>query len=187
VLIFLKDYLSQQKPRINEVNIYCGSYLPDWRPGPDFRNLYSAQAEQGGGVHLDLIHELDYCTWLFGLPDTMRALKTNHSSLHIDAKDYALFSLLYPGFTAGITLNYYRRDPKRQIEILTENGTLIADLLKGSITDLSNNQVIFRTSVRIEDTYLRQMEYFLEHIQNNQQPMNNADEAAAVLKLALYA
>ena len=170
---------------INEVNIYCGSYLPDWRPGKDFRKIYSANAAMGGGVHLDLIHELDYCTWLFGNPMETTSVKRNVSYLKINAIDFAAYHLLYDTFSANITLNYFRKDPKREIEIITEKGTIKADLLKCTITSLEDSQIIFEQPYQVKDTYVEQMNYFISHIKNNQQPMNNFDEAVDVLKIAL--
>ena len=52
-LRFLKERLADRDIRVNEVNSYCGSWLPGWRPGVDFRTVYSARPELGGGVHID--------------------------------------------------------------------------------------------------------------------------------------
>ena len=36
---FVKEQLSlPQNKKLNEVNVYCGSYLPNWRPNNYFRN-----------------------------------------------------------------------------------------------------------------------------------------------------
>lgn len=48
-ILFLKSYLKNTQNKINEVNIYCGSYLPDWRSGIDYKNSYSSNKDLGGG------------------------------------------------------------------------------------------------------------------------------------------
>ncbi len=182
-IVFLKNFLEKDCPNIHEVNIYCGSYLPAWRPGNDFRKIYSSIPELGGGVHLDLIHEIDYTKWLFGIPDSVRSLKRNVSSLEIQAIDFAQYNFLYKDFTVNITLNYYRKEAKREIEILTDEHVIIVDLLQNTIT-ISGNQV-YKEPFDIKETYLNQIEYFTNHIKNNIQPMNSFMEGVETLKLAL--
>ena len=185
-IVYLRNYLRDLQHQVNEVNIYCGSYLPDWRPGTDFRTSYSANANMGGGVHLDLIHELDYCVWLFGQPLSVNSLKTSNSSLHINAVDHAQFQFKYPHFTAAISLNYYRKDAKREIEIITAHNTIVADLLTNRIINKTSGEVLYETAFSMKDTYLDQMKYFISHITQQQQPMNGIEEGIAVLKLALH-
>jgi len=183
---FLKSFLDTTKPAINEVNIYCGSYLPEWRPGIDFRTSYSARKDMGGGVHLDLIHELDYCTWLFGMPLNVDSNKTNLSSLNIEVPDNAQFRFGYSSFNANINLNYYRRDAKREIEIVTDNDTIIADLLTNKVVSKPSGTVLYEKPFTMADTYYDQMSYFISHINQHLQPMNSIGEGVEVLKLALY-
>ncbi|MDE6340672.1 MAG: Gfo/Idh/MocA family oxidoreductase, partial [Muribaculaceae bacterium] len=99
---FLHDYIkTHPEKRVNEVNVYCGSYLPDWRPGIDYRKCYSAIPELGGGVNIDLIHEIDYIYWIFGRPEESIRICRNVSSLGIRADDYANYVLMYPEFAAS--------------------------------------------------------------------------------------
>jgi predicted dehydrogenase len=160
--------------------------LPDWRPGEDFRKNYSSNKTLGGGVHLDLIHELDYCTWLFGFPLRSESIKRNVSTLKIDSFDYAHFSFYYSNFIANITLNYFRRDRKRQIEIITENQTIIVDLIDGVIIDKVSKKILFQQQFDIYDTYKLQMQYFVDSILNKKTLMNDFNYSVKVLKLAIY-
>lgn len=183
---FIKKYLDQKMPRINEVNIYCGSYLPNWRPGRDYKTVYSANKEMGGGVHLDLIHELDYCTWLFGFPIKKSVIKEANSSLNINAFDYANFIFHYSFFCASIILNYYRKDSKRTLEIVTSNETISVDLIKNIVKNESTGVVMFDSNMKVVDTYKEQMKYFIDIVRQKKESMNNFDNAIKVLEMALY-
>ena len=169
--------------RVNEVNVYCGSYLPDWRPNVDFRKVYSANKEMGGGVHIDLIHELDYVYWLFGTPTCTQSFFSNKSSLNITAYDYANYLWEYDDFSVSVVLNYYRRDSKRTLEILTDEGTYLVDLLKNNIS--YNDEIVFQSSQLSLETYTAQMQFFVEEILNKQTKFNTIVEGYKVLKLCL--
>lgn len=183
-LQFLKKYLDEKKPRINEVNIYCGSYLPDWRSGIDFRKSYSANFDQGGGVHLDLIHELDYCTWLFGFPEKATSIKRDVSSLSINAVDHAKFEFSYTNFITGINLNYYRRDAKRTLEVVTSEDSILLDLRSNIIQSLLTGHIIYNEPFEMKETYRKQMRYFMDVINSKKQTINDFDYAVKILQLA---
>lgn len=182
---FLKNYIKNKIESINEINVYCGSFLPDWRPNENFKNNYSANSKQGGGVHLDLIHEIDYIYWIFGKPNKVISHKTSLSSLKIKSFDYANFILQYNNFNVNIILNYYRLLPKRDIEIISKNDILNIDLLKNNIYSGIKKKYIFKNKNRIKDTYLTQMKYFLTSLKNKKILMNNFKESYEVLKIAL--
>lgn len=181
-LQFLKKEI--QGKRINEVNVYCGSYLPDWRPNVDFRTVYSANKEQGGGVHIDLIHELDYIYWIFGEPEQTRAFFSNKSSLDISAHDYANYLWTYSQFSVSVVLNYYRRDSKRTIEVVTDLGTYEVDILKNSVD--FNKTRIFASQQKTTDTYNSQMRFYINEIMTKKKhQFNTIKEANQILKLCI--
>ncbi|SDM87925.1 Predicted dehydrogenase [Daejeonella rubra] len=181
---YLKNYLSFERVKtINEVNVYSGSYLPDWRPGKDYRTIYSASKDLGGGVHLDLFHEFDYIVWLLGQPDQVRSTRKSCSTLKIDAVDYANYCLGYPGFSVSIILNYYRRKSKRTIEIVFENETWTVDLINNTIKDDQNSIIFEAEDFVMMNSYYDQMKYFIDHLTKKQTPMNTFAESAQILKI----
>ena len=139
----------------------------------------------GGGVHLDLIHEIDYSTWLFGQPMETYGFMTSTSSLNIDSTDYAQYNLMYEKFVLNIKLNYFRRDTKREIEIVAENETLLCDIQNCVIKNLTNGTILFRKNYNIMDTYIAQMKYFFDIVKNCNQSMNSFEDSLKVLKIAL--
>lgn len=181
---FIKKATETRGVRINEVNSYCGSWLPGWRPGTDFRNIYSARPEMGGGVHIDLIHEIDYIYWIFGQPSGVTRTLRSNSSLGIKAIDYANYCLSYHGFCASVILNYYRRDYKRTLEVVWEDETWLVDLQRNRIT--CGDCVIFESQRSILNTYETQLRYFIDLIKKDaSHSFNEVSDAVNTLRIAL--
>lgn len=130
----LRTLLPQIEKRIRLVKIFCGQYLPDWRPETDYRKSYSSYRSMGGGVDLDLTHEIDYMLWLFGNPDKTDYLKTYKiSTLQINSPDYFKAIYDYKNFIVDVELDYFRKLDRKLI-ILGENEVLVElDFIKQTL------------------------------------------------------
>ncbi len=105
---------------------HFGNYLPNMRPGRDYRELYCARRASGGGVILDSIHEVDYAAWLLGPITKVRSAAGRLSDLDIDVEDYAVLALEHDnGARSEIHLDYLQRVKRRGCEIVGTEGTLV--------------------------------------------------------------
>ena len=164
--------------------VLCSSYLPDWRPGVDYRTVYSAHKAMGGGVTIDLIHEWDYLVDLFGAPERLYNLRGQYSELEIDSDDVSLYIAQYPGMLAEVHLDYFGRGYRRSIELFTPSGSLVADFGAGTLT-LPDGKVEAYTE-DVNARYLREMAYFLDYAAGPQLlSLNPPATAAQVLRLTL--
>ena len=116
------------------VHAYVGQYLPDWRPGTDYRKSYSANKSQGGGVLRDLSHELDFLNWTLGGWTRLTSLGGNISELEIDSDD--IYSVLFETTrcpVVSLQLNYLDTTLRREFLAMTADGSIRADLIGGTI------------------------------------------------------
>ena len=120
--------------KIIEVESYCGSWLPDWRANSDYKNSVSAQNKLGGGVLLELSHEIDLINYLFGPLEIKYAASMNTNSLEIDVEDVALINAecLSCKFVT-IKLNFCTKPQERYMKIRFSKANLTWEL---------NNQII---------------------------------------------
>jgi len=118
---------------LHHVRIECASYLPDWRPGRDYRETYSARSEEGG-VLRDLIHEIDYACWLFGWPESVQAVVNNSGRLGIDSEEAADLTWKNADCTVSIHLDYLTKPARRRLAAYGDAGTLHCDLVSGVVS-----------------------------------------------------
>lgn len=178
VLKRLKQIVEINKDNIYYAHTFCGSYLPNWRPGKDYRNLYSAKDNEGGGVILDLSHEFDYNQWLFGEIKTINGRYGKISNLEIDSEDFCDITVKFKSdMIASIHLDYFSHYPKRKIHVLTSDEEIIADLIKNELI-IKNNNKSKKEFFNFERdyTYKQQLNYFLEGIRNQSKFKSNLEE-----------
>lgn len=119
---------------LHDVQIWCQSYLPDWRPTRSYRDSYSSRVKEGGVV-LDLIHEVDYAGWIFGWPTHVSGNFLNTGRLGIAEEEVAQMNWVGSrGFSLSIHLDYLTRPARRGIRACGEHGTIEWDGRQGRAT-----------------------------------------------------
>lgn len=167
---------------IISVRSISSSYLPDWRPGIDYRDTYSAHYHLGGGVSIDLVHEWDYITALFGMPLEVHYMHGKLSDLEIDSDDYAIYLARYTDKVIELHLDYFGRKTIREIVLITSEDTIVGDIANNKITFLKTGQVIDFHEDR-DSFQIRELEHFLDMLEGNVPLDNNVSHAVKILRL----
>lgn len=170
--------------RVFSARLICSSYLPDWRPNIDYRKNYSAIKALGGGVTLDLIHEIDYMAGLFGLPEKVMNIHGKYSDLEIDSDDLSVYIAQYKDKLCEVHLDYFGRKYQRKCELYTSKCSYIADF-KAETIEISDGTVLNCKQENKTNLY-REMEYFVNFITGNiSENINTPEHAFEVLKITL--
>ena len=178
---FISEFVPQNK--IFCARAICSSYLPEWRPGTDYRRTYAAQ-EGSGGVKLDLIHEFDYLFTLFGLPQESRLLDGKFSDLELRSVDGVSFVGKYPDKTLELHLDYYGRVPRREIELYAANDVVVCDFIKAEIRFLKSGRRIDLAEERNEYC-LREIGYFFDFALSGAKNINSIPYANSIINFVL--
>ena len=164
------------------VRSISSSYLPDWRPTIDYRYTYSANRELGGGVSIDLIHEWDYLTWLFGMPTDVYSVIGKYSLLEINSDDSALYIGKNEKLTFELHLDYYGRKELRTLQIFLPDETIEVDIIKSQISYLKTGKIIDLSEHR--DSYqVRELKHFFDIVEGRVKNDNDVNHALNVLRL----
>lgn len=191
-LLLLKRCLEQNKiGAIWGVRIQFGHYLPNWRPGRDFRQTYSARERQGGGVILDCIHELDYARWFFGHVSSAVAYapKTSILGINVEENVNIVLSTRHDAWIE-IHLDYLQKAYQRRCSVFGEKGALEWDWQVPGIKSFDVRTKTWKhlgSNIQFEtnDMYLSEMRHFLRCLCKKEEPIQNLKRAAEVLCLAL--
>lgn len=139
----LKEFIKDEK--IISANAKCGQYLPSWRPNTDYKDCYSAKKE-GGGVLLDLSHEIDYIQWLCGQINEIKSYQVNISDLEINSDDLTmLIGKTTKNIFVNISIDYISKITHRRLFIETFEHTYELDFI--------SNKLVKKNKMGLEEIY----------------------------------
>lgn len=189
---FRQQILTHQIGQIVSVHAEVGQFLPSWRPAVEYRKTVSAQAELGGGVLLELSHEIDYLRWIFGEIAWVSAWIGRVGGLEVDVEDSAKLTLgfeggpLSSGGVATLTMDFIRKDPTRFCHAVGSKGSLKWDGLCRRVEKYSSKPKIwndiYKQKNKNQESYTKEWKSFLSCVSSGGKPMVTGHDGLAVLK-----
>jgi len=171
-----------------EADFYCGSWLPDWRPGVDYRVCVSANRALGGGVLLELSHELDLAQYLLGSLKLLSAHLHQSGLLQIDVEDLAhLLAYTEDHCLISIRLNFCTQPAARHVCIRGSDGEIRWDIIDGKVQVVhtaTRDVKYFQSPISSDERYRLQMDRFLSCAARKTQPVCSVLEGLSVLNIA---
>lgn len=183
LIIKLKVWLTNKT--ILHAHFVCHSYLPNWRPGTNHLENYSAYKDQGGGVLLDISHELDLSHFLIGPVESISGTAGRMSQVTVDSEDYADLIIKHKNITSNIHLSYVGHIPQRKITVDTTEGSCHVDLMNNTFETKGDGLNIKESHAIDKDAmYLNQLNYFFDNL-SNRDLENNLFEASHLFQQLL--
>jgi len=188
LIAFRENLQNRTIGKVMSVRAEVGQYLPSWRPDKDYRETVSAQKKLGGGVLLELSHEIDYLCWLFGSVESVYAELSKQSDLEIDVEDTAHMVLKFSNnIVATLNMDFLRHDTTRCCTVVGEKGTLRWDAIKNTVSlykagENEWNELSNSPSER-NFTYREELKCFMQSIAGGQKPLITGEDGLTVLEV----
>lgn len=173
---------------LQHAELRVGQHLSQWRPGTDPASSVSSRVELGGGVLLELSHEIDAVRFLFGC----EVLGIDRAVLRYDGaptdgiveteSDLSLRTSI--GVRVDVHLDMVAPVPFRRWTVEGAAGVIVADLLGGQITVTGTDgdeQMIPIANGERDRCETRLIDHLLDMSQKGVAPRCTIDDGIAVL------
>jgi len=189
-LINFRQNIQQSRiGKVFSVHAEVGQYLPSWRPDSDYRKTVSAQKNLGGGVLLELSHEIDYLSWVFGSIGWVKSHVSKLSNLDIDVEDSVnmIFGVQESDVVISLNMDFIRHDSVRKCTVIGEKGSLCWDAISGDVSLFLEGEkewsTIFSNQVERDYTYTEEIKHFFSVIKDNESPLVSGDDGLKVIQV----
>ncbi|MDD7794609.1 Gfo/Idh/MocA family oxidoreductase [Clostridium sp. 'White wine YQ'] len=180
VYMKIKELLKSEK--IHSVRSICSTYLPEWRKDCDYRDIYSAHKNRGGGVSIDCIHEWDYICDLVGYPEKIHNFQDKISNLEVNCEDISIYIARTNNIFIELHLDYFGKKWRREVEVITESGMIKGDFINKTVYNSIDNTM---QKYDYDNNYIyeEEIKYFFDIVCNGMGNENNIYKGLKVLRL----
>ena len=178
--------------RVLSVHAEVGQHLMGWRKQQDYRASVSARKSLGGGVLLELSHEIDYLNWIFDKPSHVNGVVLHQSELEIDVEDSVHAFIEWHDETGRmingiLSMDFYRHDPTRFCHIVGTEGSLRWDGISGTVEWFDSRKSKWETLANHADgmaeSYRYELEHFVSCVQLGRSPQISGEDGKRVLQV----
>jgi predicted dehydrogenase len=176
-------------------SIVNGEYVPDWHPYENYSTTHAALREFGGGCLRIQTHELDYASWLFGVPTRVFAVGGHLSRLELDVDDSVSLLLACQqderALPVQIHLDYLQRPPQRTCEVIGDEGRVRYDYY-ANVVETYKTKTRVRNTHHFEgfdrnDMFRDELRHFLACLRGDESSLIPLSEGIQSLRIALAA
>ena len=187
---FRKQVQQEKVGKIYSVRAEVGQHLFNWRPENDYRKTVAAQKRLGGGVLLELSHEIDYLSWIFGSIEWVKSHVYKQSDLEIDVEDTANIILGFENqsgdqLVATLNMDFIRHDTTRQCVVIGERGSLRWDGITGEVQYFPGGEQgweeLYSGVPERDYTYMKEIKHFFSSVESGKSPLVSGENGLEVV------
>jgi predicted dehydrogenase len=194
-VVKIREWLSTDAiGRLEYIQLQYGNHLSNWRSG-DLSDQYTAQADKGGGIILDGIHEIDLLLEWLSEPNTVQSAAGTYSDLPVDVEDTAELLIEGSNQLGSVHLDFIRPERARTYELIGADG-LIRWEARGKNPEKSevglyqmDTEMWTRNSYEsnLNEMYVSELEHFIDCIQTGSSPAVGVTKGRDALASAVAA
>ena len=130
---YLKKNIEEKKfGKLLSIKSNFGSYLPHWHKYEDYKKVIYGKKKLGGGIILEMSHELDYLSWIInGRIIKNKSFFSKISNLQINVEDIfhslIIFKKRNYKILVNLTLDFIQQKPERNSTFIFENNIIKLD------------------------------------------------------------
>jgi len=166
------------------------SFLPQWRLGRDYSKTVSAQTKLGGGVLLELSHEIDLINYIYKEIPSVSGQFDQVSGLRINVEDTAVLNFKYEDqgkiVLGNLNMCFASHRPSRKLVFNCTDASLELDLNANKLSifkEKSADVMNFEMYENRDQTYIDQIKDIHLRFSKNRKPTCDILDANCVLRV----